>query len=50
MAASHPHLFQPLISDENEIHKLVASHFLLDRTGLQLRHVIGEDIMTPNTK
>jgi hypothetical protein len=50
IAASHRHLFQPLVSDENEIHKLVASHFLLDRTGLQLRHVIGEDIMTPNTK
>jgi hypothetical protein len=28
MAASHPHLFQPSVSDENEISKLVMSHYL----------------------
>jgi hypothetical protein len=49
MAASHPHLFQPSVMDENEIHKLVANHFLLDRAVLQWHPVVGEDIPTPNT-
>jgi hypothetical protein len=49
MAASHPHLFQSLVSDENETRKLVANHFLLDRTVLQWRLAAGEDILAPNT-
>jgi hypothetical protein len=49
MAASHPHLFQPSISDENEMRKLVANHFLPDHAVLQLCPAVGEDIPTPNT-
>jgi hypothetical protein len=49
MAASHPHLFQPSISDENVIRKLVASHFLPDHTMLQWRSTASEDILRPNT-
>jgi hypothetical protein len=49
MAASHPHLFQRSISDENEIYKLVANHFLLDRVVLQWCSATSEDIQTPNT-
>jgi hypothetical protein len=49
MAATHPHLFQPSVSDENEIRKLVANHFLLDREVLQWHLAAGEDIPTPNT-
>jgi hypothetical protein len=49
MAASHPHLFQPSVANENEICKLFASHFLLDRTVLQWRPTTDEDILTPNT-
>jgi hypothetical protein len=49
MAASHPHLFQPLVTDESEIYKLIASYFLPDREVLQWRHAADEDIPTPNT-
>jgi hypothetical protein len=48
MAALHPHLFQWSIADESEICKLVANHFLLDRTMLQCHPAAGEDIPTPN--
>jgi hypothetical protein len=50
MAASHPHLFQQSVMDENKIHKLVKNHSLPDRAMLQWRPVAGEDIPTPNTK
>jgi hypothetical protein len=50
MAASHPHLFQPSIVNEKDIHKLVANRFLPDRAMLQWRPTTGEDIPTPNTK
>jgi hypothetical protein len=49
MVASHPHLFQPLVTDEGEIRKLVACYLLLDREVLQWRPATGEDIPTPNT-
>jgi hypothetical protein len=49
MAASHPHLFQPSVSDENEIRKLVTSHFLPDHVVLQWHPAIDKDILTPNT-
>jgi hypothetical protein len=49
MAASHPHLFQPSITDENEIHKLVENYFLPDREVLQWGPTVGEDIPTSNT-
>jgi hypothetical protein len=49
MAASHPHLFQPSASDENEICKLVVGHFLPDRTMLQWHPTTSEDIPTSNT-
>jgi hypothetical protein len=49
MAASHPHPFQPLVTDESEIYKLVASYFLPDREVLQWRPAADEDIPTPNT-
>jgi hypothetical protein len=49
MAASHPHLFQSSVTDESEIRKLVANHFLLDRVVLQWCPVAGEDFLTPNT-
>jgi hypothetical protein len=49
MATSHPHLFQPSFSDENEIRKLVVSHFLPDRAVLQWCPTTNEDIPTPNT-
>jgi hypothetical protein len=49
MAASHPHLFRPFVCDENEIRKLVASHFLPDRMVLQWCPDAGEDISTHNT-
>jgi hypothetical protein len=48
-AASRPHLFQPSITDESKIPKLVANHFLLDRAVLQWCPAIGGDILTPNT-
>jgi hypothetical protein len=35
MAASHPHLFQPSVTDESEIRKLTASYFLPDCEVLQ---------------
>jgi hypothetical protein len=47
-AASHPHLFQPSITDENEICKLVANHFVPDRAMLQWHLAAREDIPTPN--
>jgi hypothetical protein len=50
MAASHPHLFQRSIVDENEIHMLVKNCFLPDQAVLQWRPAVGEDIPTPNTK
>jgi hypothetical protein len=49
MASSHLHFFQPSITDESEICKLAANHFLLDRTVLQWHPAIGEDIPIPNT-
>jgi hypothetical protein len=49
MTASHLHMFQPSVSDENEIRKLVASHFLPDHAMLQWHPTAGEDILTPNT-
>jgi hypothetical protein len=49
MVASHPHLFQLSISDENEMRKLVVNHFLLDRVVLQWCPATGEDIPTPKT-
>jgi hypothetical protein len=49
MAASHLHLFQPSVSDENEIRKLIVNHFLPDRVVLQWRPATGEDISTPDT-
>jgi hypothetical protein len=49
MAASHPHLFQSSITDESEIHKLVANHFLLNCTVLQWWPIAREDLPTPNT-
>jgi hypothetical protein len=48
-STSHPHLFQPSVSNENEIRKLVASHFLPDHTVLQWRPSVGKDILTLNT-
>jgi hypothetical protein len=48
MVASHPHLFQTSITDEEEIHKLVVSSFLPDQVVLQWRPTAGEDISTPN--
>jgi hypothetical protein len=50
MDASHPHLFQRSVADENEIHKLVKNHFLPDQAVLQWRRAVGEDIVTPNAK
>jgi hypothetical protein len=47
--ASHPHLFQTSIVDEEELRKLVASSFLPDRVVLQWCPTTGEDILTPNT-
>jgi hypothetical protein len=49
MAASHPHLFQLSVFDENEIHKLVENCFLLYREVLQWCPATGEDIPTPCT-
>jgi hypothetical protein len=49
MAASHPHPFQPLVTDESEIYKLIASYFLPDREVLQWCPAADEDIPTPNT-
>jgi hypothetical protein len=49
MAALHPHLFQPSVVDESEIHKLVVNHLLPDRAVLQWRPPAREDIPTPNT-
>jgi hypothetical protein len=49
MSTLDPHLFQPPVSDENEIRKLVVSHFLPDHVVLQWRPATGEDILTPNT-
>jgi hypothetical protein len=49
MSTLDPHLFQPSVSDENEIRKLVVSHFLPDHVVLQWRPATGEDILTPNT-
>jgi hypothetical protein len=49
MAASHPHLFQPSVVDEGDIHKLVTSYFLPNRKVLHWCPATGEDIPTPNT-
>jgi hypothetical protein len=49
MAASHPHLFQVSITNENEIHRLVVNHFLLDSAVLQWRPAASKDHPTPNT-
>jgi hypothetical protein len=49
MATSQPHMFQPSVVDENEIRKLVVSHFLSYREVLQWHPAVGEDIPTPNT-
>jgi hypothetical protein len=49
MAASHPHLFQPSVTDEKEIRKVIANYFLPDRAMLQWWPAAGEDISTPNT-
>jgi hypothetical protein len=49
MAASHPHLFQPSVTGESDIRKLIANHFLLDRVVIQWRPAAEEDIPTPNT-
>jgi hypothetical protein len=49
MATSHPHLFQPSVADESEIHKFVVNHFLPDWAMLQWRPTVGEDIATTNT-
>jgi hypothetical protein len=49
MATSHPHLFQSPITDESEISKLIANHFLSDRTVLQWCPATGEDLPTPST-
>jgi hypothetical protein len=48
MAASHPHLFQPPLSDENKIRKLVANHFHPDYAVLQWLPTADEEILTPN--
>jgi hypothetical protein len=48
MAASHPHLFQPSVTDEIEILKLATNHFLPNQVMLQWHPTIGEDIPTPN--
>jgi hypothetical protein len=49
MAASHLHLFQTSIMDENKIHKLATNHFLPNCAMLQWHPTAGEDIPTPNT-
>jgi hypothetical protein len=49
MAASHPHLFQPSITDESEICKLIANYFLPDCVVLQWCPTTEEDVPTPNT-
>jgi hypothetical protein len=36
--------------DENEIRKLIANHFHLERVVPQWCPTVGEDILTPNTK
>jgi hypothetical protein len=50
MAASHPHLFQQSVADENETCKLVKNHFPPDQAMLQWHPAVGGDIPTPNTK
>jgi hypothetical protein len=49
MAASHPHIFQSSVTNESEICKIIANHFLPDRIILQWRPATEEDIPTPNT-
>jgi hypothetical protein len=49
MAASHPHLFQSPVANESEIPKLIANHFLPDRTVPLWCPSTSEDIPTPNT-
>jgi hypothetical protein len=49
MAASHPHLFQPSVTDKSTICKLSVSYFVPDREVLQCCPAAGEDIPTPNT-
>jgi hypothetical protein len=49
VAASHPHLFQPSVTDESEIRKLVASYFLPECEVLQWCPATGEDIPIRNT-
>jgi hypothetical protein len=49
MATSQPHMFQLSVSDESEICKLVANHFVSDNVVLQWRPATREDILTPNT-
>jgi hypothetical protein len=48
MATSHLHFFQPVITDEKEIHKLVATYFLPDHAMLKWWPTTREDIPTPN--
>jgi hypothetical protein len=48
MVASNPHLSQPYVTDEMEIRKLVANHFLPDWAMLQWCLATREDIPTPN--
>jgi hypothetical protein len=49
MGTSHPHLFQPSVTDESEICKLIVSYFLPDREVLQWQPTTDEGIPTPNT-
>jgi hypothetical protein len=49
MAASHSHMFQSSITDESEVCKLVANHFLPDCVVLRWCHAASEDLPTPNT-
>jgi hypothetical protein len=48
MAASHPHLFQSSITDECDIHKLIANHFLLDCVMRQWCLAASEYLPSPN--
>jgi hypothetical protein len=49
MVASPLHLFQSSITDESDIHKLVANNFLPDRAVLKWLPAASEDLPTPNT-
>jgi hypothetical protein len=48
MPASHPHLFEPSIADENDIRKLIVNFFLPNHIVLQWHPTAREDIPTPN--